>query len=80
MQSKRDSFFESITNIAVGYVINVTVQIVVFPMFGLHASLHENLMIGVIFTFVSVARSYTIRRIWNGKEGKQRARLNRRAQ
>ena len=35
-QSRRMSLIEAVTNVAVGYVLAVTTQIVVFPWFGLH--------------------------------------------
>jgi len=49
-QSRRMSMVEAITNVAVGYALAVATQIVVFPWFGLHPSLGENLALGAIFT------------------------------
>ena len=46
MQSRLMSVVESISNIVVGYGLAVLTQLLVFPMFGLHASLAENLGIG----------------------------------
>lgn len=65
MQSRWMSLVESVTNIAVGYGIAVLTQLAVFPMFGLHASLGDNLVIGLIFTGVSLTRSYVLRRLFN---------------
>jgi hypothetical protein len=65
MQSRWMSLVESLTNIAVGYGLAVLTQILVFPLFGLQASLGENLLIGGIFTVVSLARSFALRRIFN---------------
>ena len=65
MQSRWMSFVEAVTNIAVGYGIAVLTQVIVFPLFGLHASLGENLLIGCLFTAVSLVRSYALRRIFN---------------
>ena len=62
MQSRRMSLVEAITNVAVGYVIVLLMQIIVFPLFALHVSLGENLAIGALFTLPSNARSYTLRR------------------
>ena len=45
---------------------SVLTQIIVFPLFGLHASLSENLLIGCVFVGVSLVRSFTIRRFFNG--------------
>jgi hypothetical protein len=58
------SLFEAATNVAVGYALAVATQIVVFPWFGLHPSLGENLAISAIFVGVSLLRSYTLRRIF----------------
>ena len=65
MQSKKFSLIESFTSTAVGFVINVTAQTLVFPLFGINIPFHQNLSIAIIFTFISVARSYVIRRWFN---------------
>jgi len=56
------SLVEAIANVAVGYGIAVATQALVLPLFGLHATLVDNLLIGAIFTLVSIARSYSLRR------------------
>jgi len=61
-QSRAMSLAESCTNVAVGYGLAVTVQLVIFPWFGLPARLHDALAMGAIFTVVSIARSYVLRR------------------
>ena len=61
-QSRRMSLMESLANVTVGYGIAVGTQVVVFPLFGIHASLSDNLTIGAIFTLVSIIRSYALRR------------------
>ena len=63
-QSRRMSLIEAIANVAVGYAVAVLTQIVVFPVFGLNVSLSENLVIGSIFTAVSICRSFTLRRVF----------------
>lgn len=63
-QSRRMSLIEAVTNVAVGYVLAVTTQIVVFPWFGLHPSLGENLALGGIFVCISLLRSYALRRLF----------------
>lgn len=65
MQSRWLSFVESVTNIVVGYALAVLTQMIVFPLFGLHASLSENLLIGGVFTAISLGRSFALRRIFN---------------
>ena len=66
MQSRWMSLVEAVTNIVVGYGLAVLTQIIVFPLFGLHASLSENLLIGCVFVGVSLVRSFAIRRFFNG--------------
>lgn len=64
-QSKKHSFIEALINVAVGYGINIIVNFLVFPIFGMHISLKDNLLMGVIYTIISVIRSYWLRRFFN---------------
>ena len=61
-QSRWMSLLEAVTNVLVGYGVAVATQWAVFPLFGLNATLQENLLIGLIFTAVSLVRSYVLRR------------------
>ena len=61
-QSRWKSLAESVANVAVGYGLAVATQVLVFPLFGLEASLSENLAIGAVFTMVSLVRSFCLRR------------------
>lgn len=63
-QSRVMSLVESLANVAVGYGLAVVTQLLVFPLFGLHTTLEQNLMIGAIFTVVSIARSFALRRLF----------------
>lgn len=71
MQSRWMSLVESVTNVLVGYIVAVATQLLVFPLFGLHASLSQNLMIGLIFTGVSLVRSYLLRRAFEARRVRQ---------
>lgn len=64
-QPRRQSLAESIVNILVGLVINITAQALVFPMFGMYIPFSSNLKIAGIFTLISIARSYGLRRAFN---------------
>lgn len=61
-QSRHHSLIEACTNTAIGYGINLMAQILIFPLFGIKASLSQNIGIGLSFTGISVARQYIIRR------------------
>lgn len=65
-QSRRHSALESVANVAIGYGVAVASQIVIFPMFGIHIPLGDNLLIGLWFTAISIMRSYALRRWFNG--------------
>jgi hypothetical protein len=64
IQSRTMSLVEAVANVAVGYVLAVVTQIVVFPWFGLDAALGEHLAIGAAFVGVSLARGYLLRRLF----------------
>lgn len=63
-QSRWMSPIEAITNVAAGYGIAVATQVLIFPAFGLHTTLEQNLKMGVVFTGVSLLRSYVLRRLF----------------
>lgn len=69
MQSKLNSFIESLTNILIGYIIAILSQLAIFPLFSINIPLSDNLLIGLYFTLISLIRSYIIRRYFN-KKGK----------
>jgi len=58
------SLVESATNVVVGYGIAVATQLVVFPWFGLPARVSDALAIGAVFTGLSLARGYVLRRVF----------------
>lgn len=61
-QSKRHSLIESLSNTAIGWIINLFAQIIIFPLFGIHIPIGKNIGIGLCFTGISVARGYALRR------------------
>lgn len=65
-QSRLMSFVEAVANVAVGYGVAVVTQILIFPVFGLHTTLAQNLSMGGIFTGVSIIRSFLLRRAFEG--------------
>lgn len=65
-QSRIMSLLESVANVILGYGVAVVTQILIFPIFGLHTTLAQNLKMGAVFTVVSIARSYLLRRLFEG--------------
>lgn len=71
MQSKKDSLIESLTSTTIGVIIGIVLNLTILPVFGYPVSLSDSLWISVIFTIVSIIRSYIIRRWFNSKEKRQ---------
>ena len=69
MQSKKQSLIESLTSTTIGVIIGIVLNLTILPIFGYPVSLSDSLWISVIFTIVSIIRSYIIRRWFNSKEG-----------
>lgn len=68
MQTRTDSFMEALTNVAVGFTINFIANILILPaILGVPVNLSELGFIGALYTVISVVRSYTLRRAFNGK-------------
>ena len=70
MQTKKQSLIESLTSTTIGIIIGVVLNSTILPMFGYPVSWSDSLWISVIFTIVSIIRSYVIRRFFNSKEEK----------
>jgi hypothetical protein len=71
-QSRAMSMVEAIANVVVGYGVAVATQILIFPVFGLHTTLTQNLKLGGIFTIMSLARSFALRRIFEAMRSRSR--------
>lgn len=62
IQTRAESLIESMLSTAVGFGVGLVAQIVVFPWFGMDVTFEQNIGIAAIFTGVSVARGYVMRR------------------
>ena len=65
MQSKRNSAFEAVTNVAIGYLVSVLANVLILPLFGYNVTISDSFAIGLAFTLVSLVRSYLLRRAFN---------------
>ena len=63
-QSRAASLIEAGTNVLVGYVVALAAQQLVLPLFRIHTTLAQDSVIAAIFTAVSLARSYLLRRVF----------------
>ena len=66
-QSKIDSLMEAVTNTSIGFVIALITASISYWIYRVPISWSTNLQITMIFTIVSVLRSYCLRRLFNGR-------------
>lgn len=74
MQTKLSSFLETAAQTFIGYVINLGVQLLIYPMYGAVFTLRQNIEIGLIFLIVSLVRGYCIRRVFNQRVKHEQSR------
>jgi hypothetical protein len=67
IQTRLSSFYEAWINVALGFGINFCANLLILPLFGFHITPSENLAMGLLYTGISVARSYAIRRWFNAR-------------
>lgn len=65
MQSKRNSAFEAVANVVIGYLVSVLANVLILPLFGYNVTVGDSFAIGLAFTVVSLVRSYILRRLFN---------------
>ena len=74
-QSKLDSLIEALLSTFIGFIVSFTANLVLMPILGIPVSLSQNFVLTVAFTFVSVARSYLVRRFANKYLSQVRAKM-----
>lgn len=65
MQSKLDSLLESFTNIFIGFTVATISNLIVLPLFGYYVTPGDSISIAIVFTIISLIRSYIVRRMFN---------------
>lgn len=66
-QTVKGSWAEAWANVAVGFGVNYAANMVVLPLFGFTSlTPGTNFVIGLIYTLISLARSFVLRRYFNG--------------
>ena len=65
-QTKLGSILEAWANIFIGFGINFAANMIILPLFGFAAlTLGKNFEIGLLYTVISLVRSYYLRRMFN---------------
>ena len=58
------SLIESFIDVGSGFILAILIQLLVFPLFDLHPSILDSMGIALIFTVVSITRSWIWRLIF----------------
>lgn len=66
-QTRLGSMIEVLFNIAIGFAINWVANIWILPLYGFQITGGQAFSMGLIFTIISVVRSYIIRRYFNAR-------------
>lgn len=69
-QSRKMSALEAATNVSVGLIVSVIANHLIFPLFGFNPSIAQNIAITIIYTAISLVRSYALRRFFNWSQHK----------
>ena len=61
---------ESFIDVGSGFILAILIQLYIFPFFGLYPTVWDSIGIALIFTFVSITRSWLWRLVFvrNGKK------------
>lgn len=66
-QTVKGSWAEAWANIVVGFTINYVANLIILPLFGFHSlTAWSNFEIGLLYTVISLVRSFVLRRWFNG--------------
>lgn len=64
-QSIKNSFIESVVNQVVSFVVALTGQLLIFPLFGIVIDMKSHIFIALIFGMIMIVKSFIVRRIFN---------------
>jgi hypothetical protein len=72
MQTKKESLIEACVNTGVGFFTTLLFSYPIYYYFGVKINAGQMAGVTILFTFISIVRSYIIRRWFNNLEGIKR--------
>jgi hypothetical protein len=69
MQSKKESFIEACVNTGVGFLSTMIFSYPIYWCFSVRINTGQMIGVTVIFTIISIARGYVVRRWFNNLKG-----------
>ena len=58
------SLIESFIDVGSGFILAILIQLLIFPLFGLYPTILDSMGIALIFTIVSITRSWIWRLVF----------------
>ncbi|MBG6167036.1 hypothetical protein IWQ47_000094 [Aquimarina sp. EL_43] len=68
MQTKKQSFIESLANVTIGFCITMISLHIIFPILGIENNSGKNIILTIYLTVLSILRNYVLRRYFNRKQ------------
>ncbi|WP_074407726.1 DUF7220 family protein [Aquimarina megaterium] len=68
MQTKKQSFIESLANVSIGFFITMISLHIIFPILGIENNSGKNIILTIYLTVLSILRNYVLRRYFNRKQ------------
>lgn len=68
MQTKKSSLIETLTNVGTGFITTLVLSPPIYWLVGVEVKYSQMGLITLLFTVVSVARGYIVRRCFNKSE------------
>jgi len=65
MQKRRHSLLETCIGTAIGFAVSLFLQLVFYPLMGIHVPLGVDFLAVIVFTVASLLRGYYVRRLFN---------------
>lgn len=63
-QSRGMSLVEALANNAIAFAVSIVANFLVLPLFDMRPSFSQSMGITIIFTAISIARTYVVRRLF----------------
>lgn len=64
-QSHKMSAIESTVSVIAGYLLNVLIQFLLYPLFGIDVPLNQVFIISIFITGIAFIKNYSVRRLFN---------------
>lgn len=64
-QSRKMSVVETTISVAIGYVLTVLIQYIVYPLFGISVPAREAFAISALIVLIAFVKNFTVRRVFN---------------